>query len=247
LTAGALVAGGAYLLWRRDHEPDPSKETKVVLLGETGSPAHHRVLVADKKVEVIPAAPDRPFSCRAERTCLLELHPEVKSNRFRLQAEVLLGQGGKRKEAGIFLAHARYPAADGIYHSFWSLGFKETPSEFEAIARTLAPCRVEESPPFSEHALPVELKRPYLPVNQGGQPGLWRKLTVELTDRELRAYWGEDELLTAEPLLAVQQRSKNVFAGTQVVDPAFTPQGSVGVYLDDVHASFRNVLLTLLP
>jgi hypothetical protein len=253
VTAGGAAAVLAGLHLFSSHHPDLTKDTSsrspeppLVLIPPIGQPDYFRLLVAQEQASAIPGKRDAPFSFRADKLALVELRANVPTSKFSLEAEVLLGEGGEEKGAGIYFAHSSFPSTRGPCHSYWALSFSESPSPGSGVMRYLAAGRIHGEPPHAKHTLPVTLARPYLAPDAGGLQGRWRKLAVEVTDQQVRASWDNRELAVLS-LASVRERTLSVLSGMGIQDADLSPQGGVGLLLYDVRASFRKVILTPLP
>jgi serine/threonine protein kinase len=252
LAAGAAVTGGVLYFASRDSDPPKkgqgsSAEQARELIGNTGEPSQIRLVLADRKAQAISTATDTPFSCHSEGFALFELLPAIPTTHFQLEAEIRLGEGGENKAGGIYFGYTTYLSGLEQQHSFWSFTYRELPNPAEAILRQVEAVRIPVRPPQHRYTFPISLQRPRLPAARGGEPGKWRRIAVVLDGREFRALWGkEKEILAREPLQEVQQRTRSLFAQTDIKNAEFTPQGGIGIYLADVRASFRNVVFTPL-
>jgi hypothetical protein len=243
----AALAAAAYTVYRQVSDPTKDSEKNqpapsLTLVPDIGKPGRFRFLFIEKKASVVDSSADRPFSCRADGFCFIELLARAPASRFLLQAEMLLeGKPGDRA-GGLYFAHTSYPAEKGEHHCYWLQSSTEPGG---GIFRRLRVGRFQDQIPFLRHSSGVTVRSSYLSEDRGGVAGRWRKLAVEVTAEQVKGIW-DGETLASESFSQVQERTIDVFKATRLPNVAFQPQGGLGLFLADAEASFRNVRLTPL-
>jgi tRNA A-37 threonylcarbamoyl transferase component Bud32 len=245
-----LLTAGIFGRWARPpQQPAAVLDPPVFLLRTAGPPPPgSRWLAGEKDATILPVPPGEPFSCQSGQLSLLELRTAPPWKRYRFEAEVR-HESSTDGSAGIFFAYLRRDSPQGLYHTFWVLGFADWGGQAGTV--DLDACRLQDAEPhrISEASLgPPVLQFPS--VQQTGPPKRWRKLAVEVTPDEVRAFWEQD----TQPIRKVPQEQLEAQGarllsriGLEQTEDRFTPDTSLGLYVQGGAASFQNVVLKQLP
>jgi tRNA A-37 threonylcarbamoyl transferase component Bud32 len=241
--AGVLGVAGAVLLTivllRESNRPDPSVaglDPPIVLVGAGGPPERWRWVIGEQHALLGRPDPTKPFSFRTRKVSLLELRQAIPWARYRLEAEIL-HEESEAGEVGIFFGYGQSGRAPASYHVLCRLVFADQGREAGQVD-----LQAGRSPMSSPSALGrIRCMKPhrFIPTGRSKKPNRFRKLAVEVTPGQVRAFW-EGELVGK-----ISGADMRKYFAT--VPGKFNPTGGCGLYLDEGAALFRNVRLKPLP
>ncbi len=269
----ALVSGLVAVLTHPDFplwkiERQLTQGQAIVLIGERGEPRWFRSCLRSEPGQV-PDPPADYFLVRSRNLALVELIPDPKQDAYRFRAEVkhFASQGGG--EVGLYVAHEQpgNQIHQLIPFSFNDIGdptplWIPEPRGKTWIKPALPPTPVRLIP----RALLLEKSKLLAEANfQGREAPLcvpsgpidtasWRKLVIEVTPQEVRAFWG-DEGQPLDPLsleavaVSAEKTLANLRARTpdsslgKCVHGRFAPRGGLGLYVFRGAAFFRRAVL----
>jgi serine/threonine-protein kinase len=267
--AVAALLGGGILLAAYYRSPEARIRTverelargrPQTLIGEKGGPGWFRVVTEAKRAQA-GAGSDGFFLVDAWSRTLVELVRDPQRDRFRLRAEVRHNKGDLQAEIGIYVAHRPYAVPAGELHHWMALFFYENrddKKEFPAAAENPPPGNPAWVAPFvfaDRPGKPFEARLPagerlYFQPELGN--GVWRALMLEVTPQGVRGFWEGREigLLAAGDYVAATTTSRDVWRKdpqlapfVEGFEPVFAPRGSLGLYVLQGSASFRNVVV----
>jgi serine/threonine-protein kinase len=269
----ALGAGAAWALRDPDGpvqriEAGLARGEAVTLIGEKGGPKWHRWVEGDQEGRVA-TEPDGTFTVHCSASvALVELVRDPRQARFRLRAEVrhdVSGDGGK---VGVYFGRHPCPTAGGPVHHFGALTYNDIRDEVERFHLHFAPNLEPGTPAPPGNKIDLG---PHLYARGGGAPweqtfvgsrgyltrggavkGRWRPLAVVVTPD------GVEAVLDGWPVAALAAaRWDKLVRGSvaslrdsfpdqpyaQGLDPAYSPGGGLGLYVERSSASFRRVVV----
>jgi serine/threonine-protein kinase len=201
---------------------------------------------------------DGTFMVLASVDGLLELVRDPGVDRFRLSAEVRHRQSSSLGAScvGLFAACRAYPGEKAPRHFFVRVSFTDHYPELPQgnnvyLKPVLSSVQDGRSRGIFVFAGPSALL--FKP-----QTGVWRKLELEVTPDAIRGWWGDAPQLVGElrqqnvehDLLEAQRTPRRQpLNGPQLdgIDTRWTARGGLGLFVNQAHASFRNVVLSPLP
>jgi tRNA A-37 threonylcarbamoyl transferase component Bud32 len=212
----------------------------IVFLGESGRAARLHWLVGEKDVTVQPSAANEPFSFDTSSICVLDLGIAPPWPRYRFRAEVRQDDSDDGK-VGLCFGYQECPPGQEGSRGFCALTFADRGRRAGSVELRIL--RLPEANPTAVQqvsCLPPQFFTP------DAKATVWRKLTVEVVPQEIRVFWKEGEKV--KQLGAPSPEELNRLASSLFPDPPgpgweFKPGGTLGLYLDQGTASFRNVVL----
>jgi serine/threonine-protein kinase len=225
-----------------------SSGQKVTLLGETGPPRWYKLRTPAQDSQ-LSTSPDIPFSVQSSRLALVELLPDPLLGRYRFSAEVRHdGADRLASEAGIYLAYSKYNTSQGVLvHYFYALSFNDLSRSGRHAprlglegnsARFTIQRHVETSPKPSLAMIPC-LERIFTP-----RPHAWRKVAVEVGPGDKIAVFWEDTQVGELSRAALMKIARVLDPIDPLdIDPHFPSRGSLGIYVNEGSASFRELVV----
>jgi serine/threonine-protein kinase len=227
--------------------PPPPLPPPIVLIDDGKMRAQPRWIVGEKAATHKDGTADEPFSLHSAELSMLELLSAPPWPRYRLEARLRREGESDLGQVGIFFALNHYPTLKGGYFSFWDLGLTEREPRTGKVELVVA--RVQDFPPHATGALsPLGLPPHFYPrADRGGNRAPWRTLAVERDFTEVRAFWG-DELIGQLEQKSLNEFSAQILLGMDEVPfGQFSPEGGLGIYVQNGKASFQQVILQPLP
>jgi serine/threonine-protein kinase len=204
---------------------------------------------------------EQGFTLNAFALSLLELLPAPQTDRFRFQA-MIRHEGASPGDCpvGIFFGGVPYPDAAGKMFCCWTLTF----SDMRDWSAQNVPKEYNGNPlSFDIRSFGTDAAGKFTNLNAGGgsllffQPALktgdknpWRKIKVEVTRELITVYW-DDTKVHKQPTKTMQAYHKEfIVRKLPGLDPAFVDdslRGSLGVFLHESVASFKDIQIEPLP
>jgi eukaryotic-like serine/threonine-protein kinase len=270
----AVLAGAAIVQYTDPDRPIKAIERElargrtVSLIGPTGGPRWSRWRL-QSDTGPAPTPRDKAFLIQSWGCSLLELVRDPQTESYRLTAEVRHEASANYGEVGLYLAHRETSTPAGTVHQFIQLSFNGI--DQSGAEKMVNQLRGLNKPPLPN---PVDLQMRFFA--EGGRRGLWdsrisgasrrlfvpnqnaertwRKLVLEVTPQEIRAYWEGDQLVGPLAFAKISQQTEAVLASVrsqesfgplaQSVRADFPPRGGMGLYVFHGCAAFRAVELT---
>jgi tRNA A-37 threonylcarbamoyl transferase component Bud32 len=218
--------------------PAPEQVQEIRLLGSSGPPEKFRWVLGKNEATVQPTAAGQPFAFGTTSRTLLELRPDVPWAGFRLEARVRQ-EPSQAGQAGIYFGYHRSVTPAGVHHCFASLAFSDFGADGGRVALGLSAVKeLDEPVAVAGQDLVVRL----VPAAELGPGGGWHRLAVEVSAREVRAFWDGTW---------IGSRSRDTVDGRpesfRAVGWRFDPRGPVGLCATRTAASFKDVMVRPLP
>jgi serine/threonine-protein kinase len=241
----ALVAAvtGGVLFFGLSGDPavneEPAPPTEVTLLGDVGPPEKFHWAVGSDDAKVRPDGPNEPFAIGCPRLALLELLPAPPWPAYRIEAEVRQ-LSGQAAECGFYFNDQTFATAQGNNHLYLKLGFGDLGTHVGL--RGLEFIRAED---FGRRSVdPVRfIPQGILKLNPGNH---WRQLVVNVTDKEVVAFFDGEHLATA-PGKSVKDRYEHFLGILQAPQRLRPPEAGLGIYVQRGEAAFRRIVVRRLP
>jgi serine/threonine-protein kinase len=276
LLAAAAVA--AVALYLRLTAPDPERPAReaearlarheaVTLIGDTGAPAWSRWRTGEETSQTSLAG-DGTFTISSWNRAMLELVRDPQVDRYQIRADVRHEKGDDFGEVGLVVGLRAYPAGDAPLYFFVRVAFNDVKDVTKAFRDPPPGVEVpvpKANPVYLDTRLYAEGKprplwdtgmpglAPELCKPAGASGGSWRRLTLDVTQDNVRGTWGEKEAIgelstalleeKARMALATMQDLKAQGASLKGIDPQFSPRGALGIYVYKGSASFRRVVI----
>jgi serine/threonine-protein kinase len=245
-------------------EQDLQLGREVTLISETGGPQWSH-WSAGQSAAQSSIEPDGTFRVHTWTLGLLDLLADPQHQRYRLRAEIRHDRRGDYvvAEAGLYVMHHSQDLGGAALHSFYLIVFddiRDIDEAFQGVRKGPAPVKGNPvrmhpqiysepgQPTACDISLPGLDKRLFQPAGFRGGP--WRQLTVEVTPDSVRVFWqdtlvGEGDrnqaMADARAALAKYRTQRAGSVAERATDPQFEPRGSLGLYVLNGSASFRNV------
>jgi serine/threonine protein kinase len=223
-------------------QQDLAKGQVVELIGKTGSPVWSRFRVGERNGK-LQIGQDGTFSLDTLGTCLLELMPDTKLERYALQGWVRQNDNVEDGLVGFYFNHSQFAMA-GVTENFYCvLGFAETQVEARKVRTDLYHFTESHDDPGASHRVAVPLHA-RLPAGDG--LGTWRELRVEITPKKMSAWLGNTGLGVMQRA-ELNSRIDILLKGPPKLNfaPTFAPSDGLGLYVSRGSASFK--LVTIEP
>jgi serine/threonine-protein kinase len=241
-----------------------------VLIGPTGPPGSVNWLTGGAAGRTWADPRDGSFSAQSEATGMLELLPRVHARRFSVRAEIRHDQGTPASAVGLYVGRSDALSRTGgdRIHRYVRLAFNGVAAL--GPARILP--RAVKQPDGSAHVrlqpelygesgpAPGFFVRPSgaAPVRmavKGPASGYWYPVAVTVSPDGVSAAVDGATLDLPAPLLlrkldeglAVARQEHPAGDPVRLIRPEFTPDGGVGLWIEDATVSVRNVVVTPLP
>jgi serine/threonine-protein kinase len=232
--------------------PTPDQgEPAILLIGDAGPPLQSGrwVLGADTAVLDMGGEEEKAFSVSCEDLAMLELLPEPPWPHWRLEAEVR-HDGDAGGEAAVYCGDAEVETKWGRQHTFCRLAFAERGNS-EGVAR-FSLLRYQEKPKAALSPLWQAAPHLFAPAPDGRREAAWRELSLETTAEEVRAFWedapaDEEVWLGRASFAALANSGKRPLEAVGAEHWDFSPQGGIGLIVQQGTASFRRVIVRRLP
>jgi serine/threonine-protein kinase len=223
-------------------QEDLAKGQTVELIGNTGSPVWSRWRVGERNGKM-QIGQDGTFSLDTLATCLLELMPDTKLQRYALRGLVRQDDNVEDGLVGFYFNHSQFLAGGGAENFYCVLGFAETQVEARKVRTDLYHLRETHDDPGALHRVGAPLHG-RLPVGDG--LGTWRELRVEITPKKLSAWLGNTSLGVMKRA-ELDSRIDILLRGPPKLNfaPTFAPRDGLGLYVSRGSASFK--LVTIEP
>jgi hypothetical protein len=229
-TLGLFVTVAAILCAFLSQAPE-----EVIVIGKYGPPKDYRWVAGEAVGTIVNASPDDPFTLRSSGISVMEVFPAPPWPHFRLEASVTHRSGNNTSRVGIVIAHSVVQKNASSENAFLNLTFADhgkSPGMRGMTVTRLSPSLV---------AIPLHSMSSTFPRQAGKE----RDIAVEFDGRQLRGYFGAEPFMVAETkdvkpfvdtTFALSERERNEVIST----------GSIGLYVRDAEAGFRNVTLKRL-
>jgi serine/threonine-protein kinase len=272
-TNGSAVPDGESEAVRRELEAELDAGRPVALVGETSWPKWFRWR-AGKHEQRTQIESDGTFSAEMlhpHTSGLLELLPDPRTDRYKLNAQVRHDLGNSGNFVGLYVAHRAYPRQPRDIQFFAQV-------RFESVAASGRPIVLGQPNPvpanhtqhmslalrvLTDRIAPLNMDHPWNETRgprllaRGPRNGEWHDLEVTVTPKEVVASVDGNRM----ELPAVGLQNESLHAGIQVVREAFpadavvqnlrlefAPRGGLGLVLYPLAAaSVRRVTVTPLP
>ncbi len=273
----AVATTGATAMYLRD--PDrPLREIQaelaagkeVILIGETGKPKWHKILIGEDGTKLATAT-DGTFTIHAAAdSALIELLPAVPFDRYRFEVEVRHEKSNAPGRVGLYIGYQQRGENDAKMRLL-------THMTFNGLRRSAdGPVVMGKNGPLSKGVTSVKLDSMLIfgeepALNRAGVSGVngppfepdaaphkqWHRLAVTVSPTRVDAEWDGKVFMAdtadLDRLLAASAKHWKLFnndvlthraAVVEAHSPAFLPRGGVGLYLSNGSASFREAKLT---
>jgi serine/threonine-protein kinase len=197
------------------------------------------------------------FAFQSLRYCPLELLAAPGLERYRFSAKIRHDEPSDPGFVGIVFGLKTYPTASGDVLYSCMLRFSETKKHSDPAKGIFNPNTVEVVVNYSvipENALfsydmPVGRPLVFEPTTAPNHQGPWRELTVEVRPNNIRTFWEGQFIreITREQLDNVGKFIVNARKEITGADPAFHPDGGLGLFVHYGSGSFKDVVLETLP
>lgn len=227
------------------YKADLSANKSVELIGAVGTPAFYRWVTEGHRPPA--ASTKRAFHLESAGLCLMELLPPGIGAVFQVSAEVL-DSSSPNGEVGIYFGHSLHQTTKGTEHWFAAQSFSETPG-VDATERKPQLQTIRYRPRTEnagQHFFRFKIHEG-IPLKADGRK--WRKIEIKVRPAKVETYW-EGKLFHTVTLDQMNDLYSSVLQSsnpTVEVPPVFNPTGGVGLLVNRADASFRNVVVTLLP
>jgi serine/threonine-protein kinase len=267
----AAVAGAAAVMYFADPdrrakaiEQELAQGRAVVLIGETGGPRWSRPRVPTDPAQAL-TAPDGTFRVKSWGFSLQELVRDPQSESYRLNAEVRHEDSHEHGEVGLYVAHRAYSGLPSHIHQYIRLVFNDVrvpqvvqlpgrkPLDFLGQPLCFHPVLYADGGPKGPlgGSLSGWRRRCYTPAGPGRTT--WRRLAVEVTPEEVRAFWEDHRPAGGLPVQKVVKETEEVLTKLGANDPGhpfvgrvrsdFVARGGLGLYVYRGSAAFRSVVI----
>jgi hypothetical protein len=234
----------------------------VTVGGETGPPRWSRWALRHAGSTTMSEARDRPFSLSSpSRPALLELVRDPQHESYRFEAEVHHQIGAPGSKVGIYFAHHQQPTGAGYdVHSFFALMFNDLEPRIKRdkpdadpgnlVELKLCLLGLKEGDPIDNPLTVYEsgVFQSFSPVGRTGRHGPTRRLAVVVKPQSVQVWW-EGKPLEQQWQRHELKRQAQVLRRLWSPTPAdlpFSPQGALGLFVENGEAIFQSVQLTPL-
>jgi serine/threonine-protein kinase len=242
----------------------------VTLIGPTGGPAWSRWLTGGHQA-ALETDPGQPLQVHTSGLSLLALLPGPGRDRYRLRAQVRHEKGDLYSKVGLFVAQREHASARGPVHLYVELCYDDLNFPVHRLAPPLRDQYKEKvgdrnpvylhpriwsdpDPRFGAHwDLPCAGQDPTLFRPAGIPQVRWRSLVAEVTPEGVRGFFDGrplGERLSAFDLVTSLTQTINGMPSirpgdptARAVPPGFHPGGSLGLFVENGVASFKDVVI----
>jgi hypothetical protein len=231
----------------------------VVLIPAIGPPTSKPRWALEGATTSVRDAAGEPFTINTQTFCLLELLPYVPGDRpFRLRAEVRQnadkGDAGTGGLVGIYHAYSEEPSDLGFnVHCFVGLSFTDTRAlpAGNRVQMELYRYWITEPQPGPLHHFGCGVSAPFKSIAEKGDQEPWRKLRLEVTATETRAFWNDKLIRQKVSHEKLREHHSPALLEQDPrfpkVQPGYNPRAGLGLFVLQGSASFRSVVIEPIP